>query len=324
MKVVCIGSNIESDIALRGLVEAECKIDALITLPPNESVGVSDYVDMHPFCQQHGIKVIDTVNVNDRQCIAEVQAINADYLFTLGWSQLFSSSLIQCFSQFVIGTHPAPLPFGRGRAPVPWTILEGLRTSAVTFFRIDDGVDSGKIIKQYFFEVPSDIYAIDLYRLVAENLKKGFIEIYKQISRGESLSFSNQDESNATHRAKRSREDGLIDFHDSAVKIDRLIRAVSHPFPGAYTFYNGKRIIFWGCSLQNLPPYSGVVGQILKRQDEKLLVQTGSGLIWLKNPTNEMGEKIPVNAFHVNAKFGYNVQEEIHLIKNLLKKYNIS
>lgn len=324
MKVVCIGSNIESEIALRGLIDAGCKIDALITFPPNESAGVSDYVDLHPLCLQYGIKVIDTVNVNDPRCIAEVQAINADYLFTLGWSQLFSSTFIQCFSEFVIGTHPAPLPYGRGRAPVPWTILEGLETSAVTFFRIDDGVDSGKIIKQIVFKIPSDIYAIDLYKLVAENLRNGFVEIYKQITHGESLSFYSQDESKATHRAKRTREDGLIDFNDSATKIDRLIRAVSHPFPGAYAFYNGKRIIFWGCSLQDLPRYSGVIGQILKRQNEKLLVQTGEGLIWLTNPTNEIGEKLSMNVFRINTKFGYNVQEEIHLIKNLIKKHNIS
>ena len=101
MKIYCIGSNLESYIALKYLVSNNCKIDTLITLPSNKSDGVSDYYDLHEFCIEYEIKVIDTVNVNSLQTINEVKAYKPDYLFTLGWSQIFKLEFINCFNKFV-------------------------------------------------------------------------------------------------------------------------------------------------------------------------------------------------------------------------------
>ena len=123
-KICCIGSNLESRECLSYLVEQGCTIHTLITLPSGQSKNVSDYFDLHAFCEKHGINVVDTTNVNSSETVRELQKIAPDYLFTLGWSQIFREDFIGCFSEFVVGTHPSKLPHGRGRAPLPWTILE--------------------------------------------------------------------------------------------------------------------------------------------------------------------------------------------------------
>ena len=161
-KIYCIGSNLESYACLKYLVERDCSIHTLITLPSGKAKHVSDYYDLHDYCEEHGIATLDTTNVNDEQTIKLLKEQQPDFLFTFGWSQIFKEDFISCFSQFIIGTHPSKLPYGRGRAPLPWTILEGLEESAVSFFKIDKGVDTGSILSQRTFKIPKGAYVQEL------------------------------------------------------------------------------------------------------------------------------------------------------------------
>ena len=106
---------------------------------------------------------------------------NPDYIFVLGWSQIFKENLLSIPNEFIVGSHPSPLPEGRGRAPVPWTIIQEKKESAITLFKMSKGVDSGEILVQKYFEVPTNSYASELYNVVAENLRDAFSEIYDNI-----------------------------------------------------------------------------------------------------------------------------------------------
>lgn len=311
-KIYCIGSNLESFECLRYLIERDCAIHTLITLPSGKSDNVSDYYDLHEYCDAHGIATLDTTNVNDEKTIGLLKDQKPDYLFTFGWSQIFKEEFISCFSQFIIGTHPSKLPYGRGRAPLPWTVLEGLEESAVSFFKIDQGVDTGSIITQRPFKIPQRAYVEEVYGLVSRELAKGFYELYQKISSGEEIKSSPQKEEGATNRGKRSPEDGLISFNSPVEEVDRLIRAVSHPYPGAYCYYKYRKIIFWAVDLDTQGNYSGTLGQILKRGDGGILVRFSDGNLWLKNPEFEDENPVPLSFFKLGDKLGYSLQDEIH------------
>lgn len=314
-KIFCIGSNIESHECLKYLTAQGCIIDTLITLPAGRSKNVSDYVDLHPFCQEHGIKTIDTNNVNAEETIAAVKAENPDYLFTLGWSQIFKIDFINCFSQFVVGTHPSKLPHGRGRAPLPWTILEDLSSSAVSFFKIDTGVDTGSLIFQREFDIPPRTYVKDLYAMVGRELSHGFYEIYKSIDAQIPITFSKQKEENVTIRGKRTPSDGLIEFNQKCESVERLIRAVGEPYPGAYTYYKDEKITFWEVELDTEGIYFGTLGQIHKKGGNGILVQFSDGNLWLNSPTGENSDVVPLKFFRVGDKLGYSLQDEIYNLK---------
>jgi len=316
MKIFCIGSNIESYECLNHLVANNCKIDTLLTLPAGHNKNVSDYYDLHPFCEEHGINVIDTVNVNSEETVASVKAENPDYLFTLGWSQIFRIDFINCFSKFVVGTHPSKLPYGRGRAPLPWTIIEDLDSSAVSFFKIDTGVDTGSLIFQRDFDIPPRTYVKDLYAMVGRELSHGFHDIHNKITSNTPIEFLKQEEKGVTVRGKRSPSDGLIEYHQKIEVIDRLIRAVGEPYPGAYTYYKDQKIIFWEVELDTEGFYFGTLGQIHKKSKNGMLVQFEDGNLWLNNPTNEDNEPIEMKFFRVGDKLGYSIQDEIYNLKN--------
>ena len=318
-KIFCIGANIESYECMKALVDAQCPIHTLITLPGGESEGVSDYVDMHEFCAEHGIKTISTRDVNNPETIALVAEGNPDYLFTLGWSQIFKKDFISYFSKFIIGTHPSKLPYGRGRAPLPWTILEGLDESAVSFFKIDTGVDTGQLIMQIPFAIPKDCYVGELYEIVSDVLSKGFVTLYKQVQANKPFDLEPQSTENISHRAKRTPSDGLIDFKENADTIEKLIRAVSRPYPGAYGYYKDQRVMFWKGFIDHENKYHGTIGQILKKNKEGILVQCGKGTIWLQQPTDENGESLSTKFFRLGDRIGYQVQDEIFYLRQKLK-----
>ena len=315
LKIFCIGSNLESYESLKFLIEKGCTIHTLITLPSSTNKNVSDYVDLHHFCEKNEINVIDTINVNSKKTIEQVIAHRPAYLFTLGWSQIFKEEFISCFSEFIVGTHPSKLPHGRGRAPLPWTILEELNHSAVSFFKIDTGVDTGKLIFQRAFDIPKGTYVKDLYATVAKELGLGFYEIYKLVAEGETIRLADQEEKGVTIRGKRTPCDGLIEFDQSIRTIEKLIRAVSEPYPGAYCYYKNQKIIFWEVDYDHENIYSGTNRQILKKGDRKIMVQFFDGTLWLKQPTHEDGRPVDLKFFRIGDKLGYSAQDEIFKLK---------
>lgn len=309
-RLICVGANSESEIALKGLSEQDANIVGLVTMQTDKSQTICDYVDLRSFCSKLGIPVIETNNINSESTLEKIGRLNADYIFVLGWSQLFNRDLLALPTGFVVGSHPTPLPEGRGRAPVPWTILENKRRSAVTLFRMDEGVDSGAIVGQQWFDVPEGIYAAELYQLVAQNLCIAVCRLYEKLQYG-SVDEIEQDESNISYRSKRTPADGIIDFTKDASSIERLVRAVSRPYPGAYSFFNSTKICIWKASLKGLPCRKGLPGQILTRDSSRLLVQCGDGPLWLEEFT-ALNQPVSSDWFKVGAKFGFAVQDEIY------------
>ena len=315
IKIFCIGSNLESYECLKYLIGKGCSIDSLITLPSGKDTNVSDYYDLHGFCFKNDINVIDTTNVNSEETLVQLKKENPDYLFTLGWSQIFKEEFINCFSKFIVGTHPSKLPHGRGRAPLPWTIIENLDASAVSFFKIDTGVDTGNLIFQREFKIPTRTYVKELYAMVAKELSHGFYEIYRSIICNKPIAYSIQDEHGVTIRGKRTPSDGLVEFHQTTDTIEKLIRAVSEPYPGAYTYYKDQKITFWEVEFDEENMYFGTLGQIHRKSKNGILVQFYNGNLWLNRPTDENREPINLKIFRVGDKLGYSIQDQIFNLK---------
>jgi methionyl-tRNA formyltransferase len=319
-RVVCVGANLESEVALRGLLETGAKVVGLVTVPPRDAArGISDYVDLHPLCAAHGVVTVDTEDINAPETLAEIAALMPDYIFTLGWSQLFGAELLKIPTRFVLGSHPSPLPQGRGRAPVPWTILQGHTRSAVTIFRMDAGVDAGAILCQRWFDVPHRAYAMDVYNLVAAHLREGYCQLYQAFARGETIAEKPQDLTRATHRAKRIAADGHLDFTQPAARLDALVRAVSRPYPGAYSYFDARKVEIWQSDLEDAPPYTGVPGQILAKRQGRLLVQAADAPLWLSEFTSG-GEALTTKSFPLGSAFGFRIEDELFRLRQEVER----
>jgi methionyl-tRNA formyltransferase len=315
-RIICIGSNLESEQVLNSLIANKNQITALVTLPENEGIGVSDYVNLVPFCVDNSIRIIRTTDINSDTTLDEIRSLKPDYMFTLGWSQLFKKKLLEIPKYFVVGSHPSFLPAGKGRAPIPWTILERRERTAVTLFKMNTEADAGDILLQRQIKFKPDLYAGELYDLIASNLSIAFCDLYSRL-RSKQLPESEKQTGAGSIRARRTPADGLIDFSKPAADIECLIRAVSKPYPGAYSHYNSEKITIWRVNFNQNSHHVGTIGQVLARDGDSILVQCADTSLWLKCFESHAGI-VESSLFKLGTKFGYQVDDEIHFLKQKL------
>ena len=223
--------------------------DLLLTLHDHKSQKKSGRVYIDDIANDNVIPLYKLNHINDADVAEVVKKHEIDWLFIIGWSQIASIDILKVPRKGVIGAHPTLLPIGRGRAAVPWAILKGLDKTGVTFFKMDEGVDTGEILDQFEIPLRSDETATTLYNKVNE----AHIELTQQIWPkliDDLVIGVKQDESLASYWEGRTPEDGELNLSMALIEVDRLVRATTRPYPGAYKMYNTKKkIIIWGGSL---------------------------------------------------------------------------
>ena len=312
-RVICLGMNEESALAISKLIDIGADIVAVAGLPVEGAEHVSDFVDLSAIAATYDLEWLPLTDINSEEALAAFEALQADMLFVLGWSQLLGEATLSSFPMGVIGSHPSALPYGRGRAPVAWTILEGRSESAVSLFRMGTGVDDGTVLRQMRFEIPPRATARVVYDLVSNNLALGFCELYSAFKAG-AVPGDEQDDAQATWRARRVPADGCIDFRWSSDQIDRLVRAVSEPYPGAYSYFRGERAVFQEVEIaagEDLRRKGGL-GQVLAIRSGRLLVQTGDLPLWLGYPDfpDGLDMKVAIGDF-----FGFRLEDEVYALR---------
>ncbi len=216
------------------------------------------------------------------------KAIGADLLLVAGWYHMVPGELRARFVHGALGLHASLLPALRGGAPLPWAILSGLTETGMSLFALGDGVDDGPIYGQRRLPIgprttvgelaaAAEAAALDLVAECLPAIAAGTLEPRPQSG-------------TPSYGLQRGPEDGRIDWRRPAVEIDRLVRAVSRPYPGAFAELDGKRVVIWRAEPREQPAVFGAPGQICRLPGESdPLIVTGRGLIVVREATTDTG-----------------------------------
>lgn len=229
---------------MEALYEAGGQLSFAMTLEDDQAVNKSGRVYLDEFCAEHDIPLMKSRHVNNQNVIDAVREHELDWLFIIGWSQIASPQVLNAPKRGVLGMHPTLLPIGRGRAAIPWAILKGLDKTGVTLFKLDTGVDTGPIVDQVEIPLSTSTDAGQLYDLVDE----AHVALMKKVVpalMADELMLREQDDRLATEWPGRKPEDGEINMQGSVYDAERLVRAVTRPYPGAFVMLDGKRYILW-------------------------------------------------------------------------------
>ncbi len=275
--VGCVGSTA---LAAETLARSpDWSLELVVTLELEAAKRHSDFVDLAGIADQVGARLFRTLNSNSAECLQAIAETDVDFIFVIGWSQLCRDEFMNLKPGRIIGYHPAALPRLRGRAALPWTILLQEPITAGSLMWLGEGVDNGDLIDQQFFHVAAYETAEGLYAKHQTALEVMLERSLAIIASGQ-LPRQPQDDRYATYAAKRTPADGLIDWNESAAAIERLVRAVGKPYPGAFTFYGEDRLTIWRSSaLPDSGTYHAKRGQIVERADGQFTVMTADGLL---------------------------------------------
>ena len=309
-KIVFISHNLFGYECLKEILKNDGNVIAVITrkYQPN----ISDYCDQYnPLCNKHKIPLYEIDDINDVRIKAKLKELEPDFIFVFGWSQIIDKEILKIPKSGCLGTHPSILPRNRGSAAIPWQILNNEKISAVTLFYLEEGLDCGDIVVQEIFEVHDDETAESFYQKVIEAGKKIIRKNLHLLLAGVAKRTP-QNHLLATYLGRRTLGDGIIDWSLDNAHIYKLIRAVGKPYPGAYTYYNYKKIIILEAELSRQTNYYGTMGSILEKLDDGVLVQTGSGLLKIKRIYVEgEGDFKATDYLKIRRKFGMNCEDEI-------------
>lgn len=314
MKVTLIGSVSSSWHTLRALIDGGVELSAVLGLAPRHAARVSDFRDLAPLAAQAGAPFYAFDKISEPGVAAHLDRYPCDLLAVIGLSQLAPPELIARARAGAIGFHPTPLPRGRGRAPVFWTIYLG-EPAAVSLFYLTDEADAGDLIVQRPVPVKPDDYAQDLIDRTNEALYEAVRELAPQIRSG-GLPRRPQDHARATWTGRRTPGDGRIDWSRPADEIHRLIRAASRPYPGAFTHDRGRKVVVWRAERHDRQDHVGLPGQVLRVDGRRgPLVQCGVGHLWLTETEREPGEGQGPAAFAVGSVLGLRVEAAIEALE---------
>ncbi len=181
--------------------------------------------------------------INDKKNITWLKKKKPDYIFCFGWSELLSQRILDIPKKGIIGYHPSLLPKNRGRHPIIWSLILGLKYIGSTFFLMTNKADKGPVIDQKKIKVLKNDNSTKIYKKLIKIANLQLKEIILKIITNKKFKqkkISKKIDSN--YWRKRSIKDGIIDWRMDAENIINLTKALSKPYPFSHFYFKAKKI----------------------------------------------------------------------------------
>ena len=263
-----------------------------------ESSGMhpSYFADLKGLCEEHGIRLHEISSLGDGE-VGAVEEDRPDLIVALGWPVFIPERVLEVPPLGVIGIHPSPLPERRGGAPLNWAIIDGLSETYASLYYLSKKIDAGDLIDRERIPIgPSDDVSMVLNRLgdASARLMERNIPL---IERGKAPRVP-QDHSMATYTRRRKPGDGMIIWSETSLQIYNKVRALTIPFPGAFSRIKGEKVFIWKAALVRGVPLSprtapGEIMEIKGGKDGWVLVATGDYCIRLLEMGKGGWERLP-------------------------------
>lgn len=245
IKVVFFGTPDFAVPSLEALAKADFfDIKAVIT-QPDKPVGRHHSTTVPSAVKQ----AAQSLNLPVFEGLSGLKGIEADLGIVVAYGEILPQRLLEQFSFGVVNIHPSLLPKYRGSSPIQAAILNQDKETGVTLIKLDDKMDHGPIVAQTIVHDLSvrDMTAGELHDQLAQIGAQMLITYLPDYVAGK-IKLIPQDDNLATFTKKITKEDGQIDWQKSPQEIEAHVRAMN-PWPGAWTKWNGKRLIIWRASL---------------------------------------------------------------------------
>jgi methionyl-tRNA formyltransferase len=284
MNILFIGGTKRGYLTAKALLEQGAHVSGIVSLTQDAHEVERYEQPIERLAQAHNIVHYQTKALKERdyaKLIAE--EIKPDVAFVVGCRILIPESIYGIPRLGTLAVHDSLLPNYRGFAPLNWAVLNGEKQTGVTLFYLDDRMDGGDIVGQRAVPILSTETAAEVYEKVCTETVSLVLQACAQLAQGSAPRRpQNYDEGSFT--CSRTPDDGLVDWSASTQAIHDRVRALGRPYPGAFTFYHGEKMLLW----KAMPSPAGrhYVGRIPGRvvaisPDGHVDVLTGDGVLRL-------------------------------------------
>lgn len=281
MRTVIVGNRkLARHLLQQTLAEGWDVVGALV--PTGElAAKQANFVSVSELVADTACELHKTEDINGSETRGWFETVGPDLCLCGGWSQIIDKEVLDVPDRGFLGFHSSSLPQGRGGAPVNWSLIDGEDEVCISLFYYELGVDAGDVLKQGSVPVEQRDDIKTVFDALAGEACRLISTVRTELETG-CVSAEPQSLSTATYRPRRQPQDGLIDWHREPGAQHDWIRAQTQPYPGAYSFYRGTRLIIWEAEQVDATIDDVGPGEILQIvPGAGIDVSTGSGVIRL-------------------------------------------
>ena len=246
MKAVVLAYHDMGCAGIEALLRHGVEIAAVFTHKddPRENVWFGSVAEL---AATHGIPVYAPEDINHPIWISKIKAMAPDILFSFYYRNMVKQAVLEVPAKGCLNLHGSYLPKYRGRCPVNWVLVNGEEETGVTLHYMTPRPDDGDIVAQAKVPISRDDTAHSLFKKMVAAADVVLDEAVPALLKGKAKRIK-QDESKASYFGGRKPADGAIDWTKSAEDVRNLIRAVSRPYPGAFTQVGERKLLIWSAT----------------------------------------------------------------------------
>jgi len=236
---------------LEALLKHGFEIAAVFTHPddPNENTFFDSVAEL---AARNGLPVFAPENLNHPLWVNKIAALKPDIIFSFYYRHLIKPEILQIPAAGCFNLHGSLLPAYRGRCPVNWVLVNGEKETGVTLHQMTPRPDDGDIIAQHRVAITDDDTAFTLHQKCAVAASELLDGILPRVRNGTAPRIP-QDKSKASYFGGRKPADGEVHWEQTAQQVRNLVRAVTRPYPGAFSFIGDRKCLFWSATVAPNP-----------------------------------------------------------------------
>ena len=256
---------------------------------PNEEVWYKRPVTV---AERHNIPVYTPESLKDPQWITLIADAKPDIIFSFYYRKMIPGEILDIPKVGAFNLHGSLLPKFRGRCPVNWVLIAGERETGLTLHYMLEKPDAGDIVARKKIDIDFEDNVYTVYMKMAEAARELMKGILPQLNEG---TFTRKPQMGASsYFGGRKPEDGIVMWEKDALSIYNLTRAITHPYPGAFTYLDGKKFYIWRAFPEDLSR-NELPGRVVSL--EPFTVSTGKGGLRLLSVQLEGEEEMDGGTF---------------------------
>lgn len=278
MKIVFWGKGNRGINCLQSLCDSGYRPDLIVAEPQKEKPWYGSILEL---ARNLKLKSIDPLDPNQEDVQAKLKEIQPDLFILAGYGKILKKDTMDIPRIMSINLHAGKLPKYRGSSPLNWALINGERSFTLSIIKVDTGVDTGDILLERTFEIKSNDTIADLHNIANRQFPEMLIEVIRNIEK-ENDKGVRQDPLKGSYYPLRFPEDGLILWDVfTAEQIHNRIRALTDPYPGAFTYFGDKKVKLLASELAEFDHY-GEPGRVYKKNEQGLLICAVDKCLWIK------------------------------------------
>ena len=275
MKAIVLAYHNIGAVGLEALLRNGFTVEAVFTHKddPNENVWFKSVAER---AAERGIPVYAPADINHPMWVKRIRAMRPDIIFSFYYRDMVKPAILEIPRAGCLNLHGSLLPKYRGRCPINWVLVKGESETGVTLHHMTPKPDDGDIVAQKRIPIDESDTALSLHAKAAQVSRELLDEVLPLLKAGKAPRVP-QDHSKASYFGGRRPADGEVAWDASAREIHNLVRAVTRPYPGAFSYAGNRKCLFWAVTEVATPDAAARPGTIVST--DPLTIACGQGAV---------------------------------------------